>query len=185
MNLFAIIHSLPQRMQIKKLRFRSLCTVMISDLSTPNDTKPGDQGKKREIWGKSWRFIDGDAVHQNKFFFSLYHRFPPFWQSGQNLSSRDKLVKRTLFGICHDLSTVVIYGVSCQPVEQIWQIFLRTMHLYSIGAKKSMLQRKNQNIQWKYMPSACKSVYLESFWALSWDREISICNRMGPRAIKD
>jgi len=142
MNLFAIRHSLPQRMQIKKLRFRSLCSVLWFQTSQPQTIQNLEiKVKKREIWGKSWRFIDGDAVHQNKFFFSLYHRFPPFWQSGQNVSRRDKLVKRTLFGICR-LNTVARYGVSCQPVDLIWQIFLRTMHLYSIGAKKSMFTWK-------------------------------------------
>ena len=89
-------------MQIKKLRFRSLCTVLWIQTSQPQTIQNLKiKVKKREIWGKSWRFIDGDAVHQNKFFFSLYHGFPTFWQSGQNLSRRDKLVKRTLFGICH------------------------------------------------------------------------------------
>ena len=84
--------------------------------------------------------------------------FLPFWQSGQNVSWCNKLVVITLFGIFH--LNMVVRFVSCQPVNQI---HLRTVHLYSIGAKKSVLQDKTKIIQGKCIPSGCESICLEIF----------------------
>lgn len=89
--------------------------------------KPGALGKNLLMFW--WRQEELKAVNENKV--SIYLRFLPFWQSGQNVSWCNKLVMITLFGIF--ALNMVVRSVACQPVDQI---FLRTAHLYSIGAKK-------------------------------------------------
>ena len=53
--------------------------------------------------------------------------------------------------------------MSCQPVDQIRQIYLRIVDFYRISTRKSILQGKNENIQGKCILSACESVYSEIF----------------------
>ena len=67
----------------------------------------------------------------------------------------------TLFGIC--LLNMAVRFVSCQPINQIRQICLRTLDFYRIGTRKSIGQDKNENIQGQCIPSACESVYSEIF----------------------
>lgn len=95
--------------------------------------KPGALGKNLLMYW--WHQEELKAVDENKV--SIYLCFLPFWQSGQNVSWCNKLVTITLFGIF--ALNMVVRLVSCQPVNQI---FLRTAHLYSIGAKQSILQDK-------------------------------------------
>ena len=113
--------------------------MFVLQTSQPQTTKNLEiKVKTREIWEKTFEIYRRPEKELKAV--SVYHRFPPFWQSGQNVSRRDKLVTITLFGIC--LLNMVRSSVSCQTVHQIWQICLRTVHLYSIGAKKSIYKAK-------------------------------------------
>lgn len=57
---------------------------------------------------------------------------------------------------------MVVSSVSHQTVNQIWQIFLRTVDLYRSGVRKSVLQGRNENNS--------RKVYSSGLWiCLPWD----------------
>lgn len=75
------------------------------------------------------------------------HGFLPFWQLGWKVSRGDKfkLMLITWFSIC--LLNIVGKSVSCQLVDQIWQIYHRPVDLHRIGTRKSILQGRSLESQ--------------------------------------